>query len=124
VTDEVDKLVEAFKKQEILQRAIYGRAFDRPMRDATKEALLLGYFQAIVVEGVEGMKTMRFQPEWNRHRTDLEAAKGEVVDVFHYLVNAALVLWDGDADRFMRAYYDKWEKNYQRATHEAAVEHG
>jgi hypothetical protein len=65
--------------------------------------------EMVELEGETGWKP------WAKARfINLEAARGEWIDMFHFMANIALVLGLNDAEDIMRRYHAKHEKNATR----------
>lgn len=116
VSNEADMLRNAFERQRALQAEILGQV-EHPGRiiPLLIEALAHDYLVGLIMEAGEGLKAMRTFPSWDRHQTDFDGLRAEVVDQFHHVINLAWLLWQNDPQAFYDAYVQKWERNFARA---------
>jgi NTP pyrophosphatase (non-canonical NTP hydrolase) len=111
----LDMLQMSFNLQRSLQILIYGEEAVESRWPLVLEASLVSQIQGLIVEAAEAMKTLRYRPEWDKHSTDFDKAREEIIDVYHYVINAARLLWP-DAASFFHSYLVKNEKNFERAS--------
>ena len=69
---------------------------------------------ALVDEAHELLAEIGWKPWAKSRHINLEAARGEFIDMMHFMGNLALVLGMDDAAEIMRRYHAKHEKNAKR----------
>lgn len=106
-----DKLDELFRLQNRLNQRI-GVDTDQ-MAEAERQQWLLHYCRAMNQEIVELTDCVPWK-WWAKYQTfDLQDARVEVVDLFHFLISAAQVL-ESSADKIFEAYTRKHQVNLDR----------
>lgn len=69
---------------------------------------------ALTDEAHELLGEIGWKPWAKSRHINLEAARGEFIDMMHFMANIALVLGLDDAEEIMRRYHAKHEKNAKR----------
>jgi dimeric dUTPase (all-alpha-NTP-PPase superfamily) len=106
-----DQMREMFRMQQALNERI--GVITRDMSDADKAVWLLNYCRAMSQEIAELTDSVPWKWWAKYQKLDIQNAKVEVVDLFHFLISAAQVL-GMSADDVFDAYMKKNAVNFQR----------
>ena len=106
-----DKLAELFRMQESLNARIGVHTAGMSEEDQTK--WVLNYTRAMTQEMAELTDSMPWKWWAKYQKFDLQNARVEVVDLFHFLISMAQVL-GMSADDVFNAYVKKNEVNFKR----------
>jgi dimeric dUTPase (all-alpha-NTP-PPase superfamily) len=106
-----DKLDELFRLQKELNERI-GVHVDN-MTEADRQQWLLNYCRAMSQEVAELTDCVPWKWWANYQKFDLQNARVEIIDLFHFVISAAQVL-EMSADEVFDAYQKKHRVNLQR----------
>ena len=109
--DKLDQLRELFRMQQALNERIGVRTPD--MNDEEKTKWLLNYCRAMSQEIAELTDSVPWKWWAKYQKFDLQNARVEVVDLFHFLISLAQTL-GMSADDVFDAYVKKNEVNFKR----------
>ncbi len=109
--EKTDTLREMFRMQQALNERIGVRTTE--MKEADRAVWLLNYCRAMNQEIAELTDSVPWKWWAKYQKFDLQNARVEVVDLFHFLISAAQVL-GMTADDVFEAYLKKNAVNFQR----------
>lgn len=109
--EQPDQLQELFRMQEALNERIGVQT--RQMSDDQKVAWVLNYCRAMTQELAELTDSVPWKWWAKYQKFDVQNARVEVVDLFHFLISTAQVL-GMSADDVFAAYVKKNEVNFKR----------
>ena len=106
-----DMLKDMFQKQELLNKRIGVDC--AAMTDEQRERWLLNYCRAMTQELAELTDSVPWKWWAKYQKFDTQNARVEIVDLFHFLMSAAMVLGMSAEDVY-NAYMEKNKVNFQR----------
>ena len=108
---QVDMLKDMFHKQELLNARIGVNC--AAMNDEQRQQWILNYCRAMTQEIAELTDSVPWKWWAKYQKFDQQNARVEVVDLFHFLMSAAMVLGMSAEDVY-NAYMEKNKVNFQR----------